>query len=257
MIVIILKKIAFRSDDGALWRLDHDDEKFFLTTIPARLLAYLLNNAGKIVSREELLTSVWKAYGLEPSNNSLNKYISTIRKLLDDLGCGTEIIQTIPRIGFLISKEKLSIDADLRSDAISSSKSIMKREYHPKRMHWFLMAVFFCIAITIFKISGNVYHHSTNNYLPESKLYEIGSVSGCPIYSLTKVPKEIAVFKEKFVRELSSQILPCVENAIFIFQSNELGNEKETDRLFISRCIQSHGKLKPLTNCRSNYDFLE
>lgn len=102
MIYRIQESIFFRNDDGRVWT--DDDTSINLTATTGRLLAYLLQHKGNVVSKDELLENVWDAYGLSSSSNSLYKYISDLRAVFKNLGCTEEIIVTVPKLGFMISK---------------------------------------------------------------------------------------------------------------------------------------------------------
>lgn len=84
-----------------MWNIAQPDRRLTFTTIPTRLFTYLLENADRMVGREELLNNIWDKYGLEPSNNSVNQYISLIRKSLSELGCDEEIIKPFLGWGFI------------------------------------------------------------------------------------------------------------------------------------------------------------
>jgi DNA-binding winged helix-turn-helix (wHTH) protein/TolB-like protein/Tfp pilus assembly protein PilF len=62
------------------------------------LLIVLLNNRGEVVSKDELLDTVWKETFVEESVLSNNIYI--LRKTLSELGAGKNLIQTVPRRGY-------------------------------------------------------------------------------------------------------------------------------------------------------------
>ncbi|PRD13149.1 winged helix-turn-helix domain-containing protein [Pantoea coffeiphila] len=102
MIYRIQESIFFRNDDGRVWT--DDDSRVILTATTGRLLAYLLQHKGNVISKDELLENVWDAYGLSTSSNSLYKYISDLRAVFKNLGCTDEIIVTVPKLGFMISK---------------------------------------------------------------------------------------------------------------------------------------------------------
>ncbi|MBK0000353.1 helix-turn-helix domain-containing protein [Erwinia sp. S38] len=102
MIYRIQESIFFRNDDGRVWT--DDDTRVILTATTGRLLAYLLQHKGNVISKDELLENVWDAYGLSTSSNSLYKYISDLRAVFKKLGCTDEIIVTVPKLGFMIAK---------------------------------------------------------------------------------------------------------------------------------------------------------
>jgi TolB-like protein len=67
------------------------------------LLLILLRNAGRVVSKEELLEKVWN--GLAVSEDSLTQCIHDIRRALADTE--QKLIRTVPRRGYLFPSEAL------------------------------------------------------------------------------------------------------------------------------------------------------
>lgn len=82
-----------------------------------KLLDVLLENAGKILTREELTTLVWERRVI--GNNSLPNAIHALRSALEDDGKQQKIIKTIPKKGYLLEQawcrfvEKESEEIDL------------------------------------------------------------------------------------------------------------------------------------------------
>ncbi|HGF0768934.1 TPA: transcriptional regulator [Kluyvera georgiana] len=68
-----------------------------------KLLDILVQNAGKIFTREELTNLVWERRVI--GNNSLPNAIHALRTALEDDGKNQRIIKTIPRKGYLLEAE--------------------------------------------------------------------------------------------------------------------------------------------------------
>ena len=71
--------------------------------IPLRLkvfdtLRVLVENAGRLVTKDELLTAVWPDATVE--ENNLNHNISVLRKALGEKATGQQYIETVPRVGY-------------------------------------------------------------------------------------------------------------------------------------------------------------
>ena len=71
--------------------------------IPLRLkvfdtLRVLVENAGRLVTKQELLDSVWPDAAVE--ENNLNHNVSVIRKALGEKATGQQYIETVPRAGY-------------------------------------------------------------------------------------------------------------------------------------------------------------
>src|SRR4029450_11144391 len=71
--------------------------------IPIRLkvfetLRVLVENAGRLVTKQELLDTVWPETAVE--ENNLNHNVSVLRKALGDRATGQQFIETVPRGGY-------------------------------------------------------------------------------------------------------------------------------------------------------------
>ena len=74
-----------------------------IEVIPLRLkvfdtLLVLVENAGRLVTKQKLLDSVWPEAAVE--ENNLNHNISVLRKALEDRATGQRYIETVPRVGY-------------------------------------------------------------------------------------------------------------------------------------------------------------
>ena len=71
--------------------------------VPLRLkvfdtLRVLVENAGRLVTKEELLQAVWPDTAVE--ENNLNHNVSILRKMLGEKATGQAFIETVPRVGY-------------------------------------------------------------------------------------------------------------------------------------------------------------
>lgn len=258
MVFTIFNMIAFRSEDGAMWNIAQPDRRLTFTTIPTRLFAYLLENADRMVGREELLNNIWDKYGLEPSNNSVNQYISLIRKTLIELGCDEEIIKTLPRVGFFIAGDMVSRSQETQQSVASvatetppaKEQSRLQRGYKPSLL---------AISLIISTLLVMQPFRSANDYLdysfPQSTLYKIGNIATCPVYSLYESSPFTAARKLELAQELSTEHAPCMGNEVFIFHSDEHYTYQQSGRAFISRCANSDNTLSHLSDCKAFYAF--
>lgn len=73
-----------------------------LKPIVARLLARMVRAPGEVLPRRRLFDEVWRRYGFEVCDNSLNQAICSLRTLLGELGAGAPTIRTLPRIGYAL-----------------------------------------------------------------------------------------------------------------------------------------------------------
>ncbi|MGQ0542254.1 MAG: winged helix-turn-helix domain-containing tetratricopeptide repeat protein [Blastocatellia bacterium] len=88
-------KFRLDADKQVLW---HDGEPVNLPLKEIEVLSVLTENAGDVITKQELMDRVWADSFVEESN--LSRHIYRIRKTFSDLGESDEIIQTVPRRGY-------------------------------------------------------------------------------------------------------------------------------------------------------------
>jgi DNA-binding winged helix-turn-helix (wHTH) protein/tetratricopeptide (TPR) repeat protein/TolB-like protein len=74
--------------------------KLKLRPQPFQVLAYLLDHAGDVVTREELHQQLWSADTFVDFEHGLNTSIKELRSVLDDSATEPRYIQTIPKLGY-------------------------------------------------------------------------------------------------------------------------------------------------------------
>lgn len=85
--------------------LSYDNQKISLTKNDYKILQTLMENKGKIVSRDTLMTKLWET-DCYVDENTLTINISRLRKKLDQAGL-TNFIATRKGLGYVIEDEKL------------------------------------------------------------------------------------------------------------------------------------------------------
>lgn len=79
----------------------YNNESLELTKNDVKILSYLINNKGSIVSRDALMEHLWKAdYFVDDSTLSVN--ITRLRKKLEEIGI-ENLIETRRGLGYIIS----------------------------------------------------------------------------------------------------------------------------------------------------------
>ena len=107
----VLRRTRGGQENGAVLRyadleLDEDahevtrgDRLIQLTPTEFNLLRYLLANAGRVVSKAQILDHVWR-YDFGGDSSVVETYISYLRKKLDPLG--PPLIQTVRLVGYAL-----------------------------------------------------------------------------------------------------------------------------------------------------------
>jgi len=100
---------------------------------PLEVLLQLLTNAGKVVTKEALLDSVWP--GLLVVDGSLATAVSKLRKALGD--ADSTVVLTVPRVGY-----RIGVRVTSRSVAFAAElpePSLKAGDFVPGREHWRLL----------------------------------------------------------------------------------------------------------------------
>lgn len=86
--------------DPAAAVLLHDGRRIELRPCPFQLLAYLVEHAGRVVSRDELFEQVWR--GVYVGDGALTQSISEVRKALGEAGRHQRFIRTVRGSGYCL-----------------------------------------------------------------------------------------------------------------------------------------------------------
>ena len=113
---VINRLIHFDNEAYVLYAAQAPEEVLRIGAIASRCLTQLLQANGQIVSKRDLMSGAWGAFGLEVTDNSLAQVVRQLRVALEKLQPNHELIVTIPRIGYKISEQ-----VELLDEAVSSA----------------------------------------------------------------------------------------------------------------------------------------
>lgn len=249
---LINNEVTFRTDDGVLANLSSSDNSLTLSITANRIFTYLLEQEGKVVSREEMFTNVWDKNGLQASNNSLSQYISLIRKGLQELGCEHEIIQTVPRVGFFIAEGLVATIEEPPSVTVTSLAPSKAAPSLSKRVKMTLLAAG-VISLLMLLYPVNSLFNSSKNNLPDVQLFKLGNIDLCPVYTVFESSPEIATAKLEKAQKMADLHLKCLAGALFIFQPDDLYVYGEKGRVFLSRCTFNNAEKTKFAGCKDLY----
>lgn len=83
-------------------RVTRDGRDVFLTALEYRLLMALVQNEGSILSRNQLLESIWDVSGDFVNDNTLTVYIKRLREKIEEDPQNPRIIRTVRGLGYRI-----------------------------------------------------------------------------------------------------------------------------------------------------------
>ncbi|EPZ8357863.1 winged helix-turn-helix domain-containing protein [Enterobacter hormaechei] len=98
---IIEGKVLFSPEEHLITHIA-SDESTGLSVITTQILVMLLKQHGHVVEREAIFSGIFDRHGAASTNNNLNQYILNLRKQLHFFGIEMQVIQTIPKIGFIV-----------------------------------------------------------------------------------------------------------------------------------------------------------
>ena len=89
--------------DPATRKARRDDRAIVLTLREYTLLSYLMENAGRVLSRTRILNHVW-GYSFDPESKVVDVYIRYLRQKIDE-GEAQALIKTVRGFGYTISAD--------------------------------------------------------------------------------------------------------------------------------------------------------
>lgn len=262
MVYCINRTIVYNPDDGSLTLTDDTHQQcageIALTPTANRLLHILVSHQGSVLAREELLEHVWDNYGLKSSNNSLNQYISMLRRNFTDLGVEETAIVTVPRVGFMFSPELDVAAGAARLPSTPSAAAIatqgetppVTRRTSPVRKSRALLILL--ALLTVANLGHAIYRYTTPDKAPYESRYLIGELAGCPVYSFYRSSQGS---HHESLREIDQQMkqaaLPCPSGSAIFYREQDTPEEQMTRIPFVAVCY-------PMTDgryakCRSSY----
>ena len=81
-------------------RVTRDGHEIILTPYEFKLLKYLMQNPGLLISSETIIRKAW-SYACSPANNIVSPRVYTLRRNLNQFG-GRDVIQCVRGIGYVL-----------------------------------------------------------------------------------------------------------------------------------------------------------
>lgn len=78
------------------------DVELDLTSLEYRLLLFLIENRGQVLTREQILNSMWDSFDKYVNDNTLTVYIKRLREKLEEDPLNPTIIKTVRGIGYIV-----------------------------------------------------------------------------------------------------------------------------------------------------------
>ena len=81
-----------------------NNKDLFLSALEYRLLLVFINNRGILLTRTQLLESIWDIAGDFVNDNTLTVYIKRLREKIEDDPADPKIILTVRGLGYKVEK---------------------------------------------------------------------------------------------------------------------------------------------------------
>lgn len=88
--------------NAALGKVYKNGQDVFLSALEYRLLMTLVNHAGQVLSRNQLLESIWDVSGDFVNDNTLTVYIKRLREKIEDDPQNPVVIETVRGLGYRV-----------------------------------------------------------------------------------------------------------------------------------------------------------
>src|SRR5262245_61217690 len=125
----------FRMDDinQCLWR---GDTRLSIMPKPFAVLRHLVDNAGRLVTQDELLGAVWPDAYVQPE--VLRRYSLEIRRILGDDAKAPNFIETVPKRGYRFIADVTVENALRLSEGTTIATKLVGRESSMAELDSFL-----------------------------------------------------------------------------------------------------------------------
>jgi two-component system, OmpR family, response regulator CpxR len=99
--------------DPATRTVKHGGQPVDLTSVEFNLLEVLLREAGRVVTREELVSAVLSRK-FSPFDRSIDMHVSKVRKKLGDMNGDAEHIKTVRGVGYILARPRERVKSSSR-----------------------------------------------------------------------------------------------------------------------------------------------
>lgn len=101
--VVSVGSIKVNTNEAKVYK---NGAEIILTAMEYKLLLIIINNRGKVLSRQRLLEDIWDVAGDFVNDNTLTVYIKRLRDKIEEDPAKPQIIKTVRGLGYIIDDEK-------------------------------------------------------------------------------------------------------------------------------------------------------
>jgi TolB-like protein/DNA-binding winged helix-turn-helix (wHTH) protein/Tfp pilus assembly protein PilF len=131
-------------------RLSRQDQVVKIQEKPFQLLAALLENAGEVMSREQLRARLWPADRFVQFDDNLNTAVKRLREALSDSSDRPRYIETVPRRGyrFIPPVERLAAEPETEPPAIPDTAPTLPQSNPSSSTRWVFVSLVVVLLVT-------------------------------------------------------------------------------------------------------------
>lgn len=100
--IVKIRDLVIYTNEAKVYK---NGDEIILTAMEYRLLLILLNNRGRVLSRNQLLENIWDIDGDFVEDNTLTVYIKRLRDKIEEEPTKPEIIKTVRGLGYVIEND--------------------------------------------------------------------------------------------------------------------------------------------------------
>lgn len=232
---LLANVLVYDNEDGSLTlQNDPDSDSQVLTCTAQHILNLLIAHHGMVVERETFFEQVWDERGLRGSSNSLNQYISILRKIFATLVPDSPFIVTVPKVGFMFSAETSIVPLSApRVPTVAKPEKISRARN--------FTALYALVTVIVLTLCSTAI--AWKNQQQQAEIYLLDHIDTCPVYTLAPLAD---VFRER-AKTLIKQIkndgaFSCLNHSVFYAHIQDPLLYGDDGRLVLSQCSQFLGK---------------
>lgn len=234
---VIDELVRYIPAQSLLCLVDSSETSVPLSPACNHLLEMFLKSAGVVLSREQILDNFWQETGATPSSNSLNAYVSAIRRGLSSLGIDQEAITTVYKVGFVFNPviriQKTEIQPEsFTEDIPPASLPVTRRS---ARRYW----VFFGILVLVGAgfLLPQLIREKTMTPI------SVGQLNGCDVFYLPVHPGESTFPTEAVWRKIiASSQMACQKGGRYMFYADRNVMAGHPGNMYVSYCVRTENK---------------
>jgi DNA-binding winged helix-turn-helix (wHTH) protein len=221
-----------------------------LTKPASRLLCELIENNRNTLSKDVIIQNVWVKYGFAPSNANLSNHISELRKAFVNLGLDSDVIITVPKVGFRMEAEihpVIKAEKIIKEVAIEERSAVIVDEpttrinertlsqpenrTEKSRKKVKLNIIILVVTLLLASAAGVAFL-----LLPKNDVIPlVTTIDKCNIYSLTSVTPPTDFIK-MVTNRIESEKIDCTQESIDIYYADTRNNNAKMKISFMSVC---------------------